>query len=344
MQIRQLQGAPEPAPVRALEPEVMEVEAEAPLEAALSADNVFLDDEEMGSPRDVFLARTNAMRPRPDPGVIQGLWDGFVSEVGNTYDSLMYLAQLSPDELRKLYQGVMAIYEEFRAGRAKELFVELGEAVAGDLLDALREFDKNPEYYGGYIAGNLLAGGAWGKLARILRLPNALRRFDGMGGKQRAGGANWDTSRSRPEPTPHVKRDRNGRRPSNHAYANKTFTFKDRRLRRKYPHGVPFNKQGRPDFARYKRADVPMKFSGDHRKDARSAEAYMDKRRPGWRNNLDPNQTYTWHHHQDVDNSGYGRLQLIPTDLHNAVRHYGGQHTRRENEARQRGGPRRGGW
>ena len=45
------------------------------------------------------------------------------------------------------------------------------------------------------------------------------------------------------------------------------------------------------------------------------ANKMMRKRIPGWKKP----SNMTWHHHQDTRT-----MQLIPTDIHNAVRHSGG--------------------
>lgn len=112
----------------------------------------------------------------------------------------------------------------------------------------------------------------------------------------------------------------NGRMPINSDYAGKIFRAEDLspalklkypNFAKDYPHGVPFNGQGYPEFSRYALKKVEIKASGIR-----------------WRDDLLANKTanlktkpdgYTWHHHEDGKN-----MYLIPTDLHDAIKHSGG--------------------
>ncbi len=105
----------------------------------------------------------------------------------------------------------------------------------------------------------------------------------------------------------------NGRMPLNYKYAGKTFHLPGK-LKGKYPHGVPFNTQGFPDFSRYVVKQVRFRFTGSRSKDFAAADKLAGLPR-GYRQNNE----LTWHHHQD------GRtMQLIRTELHDAVKHTGG--------------------
>jgi hypothetical protein len=101
--------------------------------------------------------------------------------------------------------------------------------------------------------------------------------------------------------------------PINSCFAGKTMTGKDlpNSVRGKYPHGVPFNMQGFPDFSRYARTTVNIgKFTEDS-SDFRSANAKVG---------LKGNKALTgfvWYH---TDKNGV--LQLIPRDIHDAVQSY----------------------
>ena len=75
--------------------------------------------------------------------------------------------------------------------------------------------------------------------------------------------------------------------------------------------GIPFDKNGFPDFSSVKTADVNIKPTGKRRSDdkAANAEAGLEK----------TPENYTWHHHQDN-----GRMQLVPRDIHTKTGHTGG--------------------
>ena len=106
----------------------------------------------------------------------------------------------------------------------------------------------------------------------------------------------------------------NNRVPINSSkYAGKYIPLTDLPLeiRQKYPHSVYFSKAGYPDFSRYAKEQVRINLTGYRAKDEDLANAVLGlKRTP---------DGFTWHHHQEA-----GLMQLISTDLHNAVRHTGG--------------------
>ncbi|MFI9816522.1 SpvB/TcaC N-terminal domain-containing protein [Saccharothrix variisporea] len=78
--------------------------------------------------------------------------------------------------------------------------------------------------------------------------------------------------------------------------------------------GVPFDKNGFPDFSKWRHPKVPdvrIKLTGNRKLDEKLAnEAAGLKSTP---------KDYTWHHHQDS-----GRMQLIRQDVHSATGHTGG--------------------
>lgn len=101
--------------------------------------------------------------------------------------------------------------------------------------------------------------------------------------------------------------------PLNYRCAGETFPPErlSPELREKYPESVKFNEKGFPDFSPYTTAEVDIQYTGDRADDfdlANTAAGLSEKP-----------EGYTWHHHEN------GRtMQLIPTDLHDAVRHTGG--------------------
>jgi hypothetical protein len=112
-----------------------------------------------------------------------------------------------------------------------------------------------------------------------------------------------------------VRRLPSGKYPANFQYAGKVYDGSGwtARLAARYPEGVRFTADGFPDFAPYAAATVTFEpgFLGNHASDLTEAnrKAGLTEMPAG----------YTWHHHQD------GRtMQLVPKDLHLAVRHAGG--------------------
>ncbi|KPN72756.1 hypothetical protein AKG43_11670 [Neisseria sp. 74A18] len=91
----------------------------------------------------------------------------------------------------------------------------------------------------------------------------------------------------------------------------------------KYPHGVPFNMMGFPDFSRYaiRSVNIPNGFISDN-KDFTEANklAFGGNNRYKNSGNIIMNgQRYIWHHTEKN-----GKMQLIPYDIHDAVKHTGG--------------------
>lgn len=96
------------------------------------------------------------------------------------------------------------------------------------------------------------------------------------------------------------------------------------KLDKLYPNGVPFSKQGYPDFSKVaakNRDGSPVimdikKLSGSSQKDIAKAETMFQKAGNKWE------EGYTWHH---IENST--KLIRVPTKIHDLVRHSGGMST-----------------
>jgi RHS repeat-associated protein len=117
----------------------------------------------------------------------------------------------------------------------------------------------------------------------------------------------------------HAKPLANKRMPINSCFAGKVMKDGDlpEHIRQKYPHGVPFNMFGFPDFSRYAEKTVHIgAFKADNLDFRKANEAAFGKNNPFGDKAPDG---YTWHHHQEN-----GKLQLIPKDIHDAVKHTGG--------------------
>jgi hypothetical protein len=105
--------------------------------------------------------------------------------------------------------------------------------------------------------------------------------------------------------------DLDGVRIINKKYAGKTFELSGD-LAEKYPNGVKFTKEGFPDFKPYSIKTVTV--------DNLEGDAYYDFIKANEEAGFDSTPDgYTWHHVED------GRtMELVPSDLHGAVRHTGG--------------------
>lgn len=99
----------------------------------------------------------------------------------------------------------------------------------------------------------------------------------------------------------------------NRKFAGHTFYPSDSQLRAMYPNGVKFDANGFPNFSPYSKANVKINMTGDYYKDFVAANEAIGIKGPK------PPKNFTWHHHQDMTT-----MQLVPVDIHNAVRHTGG--------------------
>jgi HNH/ENDO VII superfamily nuclease len=115
---------------------------------------------------------------------------------------------------------------------------------------------------------------------------------------------------------PGVKRLPSGKLPANFDYAGKVYDGKywTDAMKAKYPNGVRFTDDGFPDFSSYATHAVKFDphFVGNTTSDMTAANrmAGIPHEPAGW----------VWHHHQDTQT-----MQLVPIDLHDAVRHAGGR-------------------
>lgn len=103
------------------------------------------------------------------------------------------------------------------------------------------------------------------------------------------------------------------RNPINYKYANEEYPLEEKNpeLYEKFPKGVRFDEEGFPDFSPHALYSVEIDMEGNRTTDYTKAnEAAGIEEIP---------DDYTWHHHQDCKT-----MQLVPTDLHNEVRHTGG--------------------
>ena len=103
--------------------------------------------------------------------------------------------------------------------------------------------------------------------------------------------------------------------PSKGAFVGRTFYPDSPQLRSKYPHGMPFTVQGYPNFTRYAKVQVRIRMTGNRSADfaaANTAAGFGPLAQ-------DTPMGFTWHHHHDRTT-----MQLVPEDLHEAVKHTGG--------------------
>lgn len=113
---------------------------------------------------------------------------------------------------------------------------------------------------------------------------------------------------------------------SNAKYAGSIFHCQDDELAEKYPEGVAYTYEGFPDFTPYARATVVFEggFGDSRKEDDRRANEAIGLDKP-------PGRDWTWHHCED------GRtLHLVPRDLHDEARHWGGWTVTKRIEQRQR--------
>lgn len=103
--------------------------------------------------------------------------------------------------------------------------------------------------------------------------------------------------------------------PRNAQYANKVYQPSNPTISAKYPNGVRFDSQGFPDFSPYAKKQVRIHQAGNYQGDFKAADKLASITE-----NYRKIMNLTWHHHQDR-----ATMQLVPRDLHAAVRHTGGR-------------------
>jgi len=108
----------------------------------------------------------------------------------------------------------------------------------------------------------------------------------------------------------------NGRLPINYNNAGKVLNFslknkaKESQLIKKYGKGIKITNRGFPDFSKWSKKNVRIKLTGNRKKDSRAANNSSG---------ASDGNGWTWHHNEDI-----GLMELIPSDLHGAIRHTGG--------------------
>jgi hypothetical protein len=112
-----------------------------------------------------------------------------------------------------------------------------------------------------------------------------------------------------------------GRYPINAEYADSKYPVDKlpEDLQKKYPNSVEFDEKGFPNFKPYTKKEVQVEgLTGEHSSDFNEANKVA-----GYKKTPD---SYTWHHHQDRKT-----MQLVPEDIHDAIRHTGGAATIKHN-------------
>ncbi|MFD2299299.1 RHS repeat-associated core domain-containing protein [Paracidovorax citrulli] len=148
--------------------------------------------------------------------------------------------------------------------------------------------------------------------------PNSSMWIDPLGMAKKLPRGTYETHSTRTKPA-----QVNGRSVINKCYAGKVFPAEHlpKEIRGKYPHGVPFNMQGFPDFSRYALTTVQIEPGSSRGTDfsRANAEAFGKGNPYGSSSPTIDGKRYTWNHYQDS-----GKMQLIPEDIHEAVKHTGG--------------------
>ncbi len=107
-----------------------------------------------------------------------------------------------------------------------------------------------------------------------------------------------------------------GRLPIGHRYAGQDFP-RDKLPKKYRDKGLHVDAEGFPEFERHAltlpngKKSVQIEYTGSRRRDFAAANkaAGLDE----------TPENFTWHHHQEL-----GKMELIPTELHDAVKHSGG--------------------
>ncbi len=206
---------------------------------------------------------------------------------------------------------------ECKVKPAKSDFFENSETISNNIRFQGQYFDQETglyynryRYYSPYV-GRFISKNPIGLLGgyNLYRyVDNPIAWIDPFGLRKKRG---RDAPRHEPSSVEKV----NNRMPINSCFAGKTMMSKDlpAPVRGNYPNGVPFNMKGFPDFSRYAKTTVNIGSFTKDSVDFRSANAKI-----GLSGSQAPDG-FVWHH---TDKNGV--LQLIPRDIHDAVRHTGG--------------------
>lgn len=182
-------------------------------------------------------------------------------------------------------------------------FKALSKAEKGQLAKVTR-FELTRQYFDGYLkAAKQARREAKAALSRGSRAQRAAA-------KQREAAAAMGEEIATVKPVA-------GRLPINHEFAGKEFP-RDLLPAKYRSKGLKFKETGYPDFSPYTKElpaggkSVKIKLTGNMDDDviAANARAGLNDTPEGW----------IWHHNEDL-----GVMELVPDDLHRAVRHTGGQ-------------------
>lgn len=216
----------------------------------------------------------------------------------DTWSARLQLGERRVQEVKMVWDTLMV------AIAAYEMAGSAAAAVAGG----------GPPSVGGVGAGGAVATQL--DSVAVARALEAIRKLIASGALEPGVVAGVSAMAGQKPLPPHMSKVRrvNGRLPVNSEWAGRTYPL-DRlleELRAKYPKSVQFTEEGFPNFRPYAVKEVKVQGlkgnTGSDYKLANRAAGY-DEVPDG----------YTWHHHQDCTT-----MQLVPTDLHEAVRHTGG--------------------
>jgi uncharacterized protein RhaS with RHS repeats len=135
-----------------------------------------------------------------------------------------------------------------------------------------------------------------------------------------------------PRHGPNAVKRINNRLPRNNCFAGKTMSMQDipkvmkekyKGITGRYSSGVPFNMLGFPDFSRYAIKTIYIKdgFNTDY-SDFKNANTLAFGANNQYKHSgtiFLNGKSYIWHHTEIS-----GKMQLIPLDLHDVVKHTGG--------------------
>jgi hypothetical protein len=134
-----------------------------------------------GDPRAEAVER--AVGPSPDPearNLAEGLWDGIRATGTDIWSAgeLVYELMTEPERLDELTDGISRIAAAVQdPATRREALEMIGTELGEGYIEAFQNFGQEPWYHSGFIAGNLLAGGAITKVAKLGRLASRVDRL-----------------------------------------------------------------------------------------------------------------------------------------------------------------------
>jgi RHS repeat-associated protein len=223
----------------------------------------------------------------------RGFLDGAIAELkGLGYLERLGRFTLDPRELKWKYeqyagmaQGIMDLYVIFRDNSLQDIYSN----IEGSAQEYIANFGPRDR---GRLKWEIVSMALPTKVAKFSKLSDLSKMLS----RVRKAGKNFPINAKK--------------------YAGKKVPLEDLPLniRNKYPHSVEFSGAGYPDFSRYSIRNVEIELTGKYGKDFTAAN-----KAAGFNKNNPKPKDYTWHHHQ---NAGY--MQLVPRDLHDAIKHTGG--------------------